>query len=151
MLDILFTLLLFLIAFIDLRTQRIPDFLTVALYVLGVLSLFFSPQVFSQLLGGGILFTFFLFLYLAKPEGVGFGDVKLAGALGLFLGWKLGLLSLFLAFTSGGVVGAFLLLLKKKTLKDPLPFGPFLSGGAVVALLFGERILGWYMNLFSVP
>jgi leader peptidase (prepilin peptidase)/N-methyltransferase len=49
------------------------------------------------------------------------------------------------------VVGAFLLLLKKKTLKDPLPFGPFLSGGAVVALLFGERILGWYMNLFSVP
>ena len=148
MITFLFIFFLFLIAFIDLRTQRIPDFLTFALYILGVLSLFFSPQVFSQLLGGGILFAFFLFLYLAKPDGVGFGDVKLAGALGLFLGWKLGLLSLFLAFTSGGVVGALLLLFRKKTLKDPLPFGPFLSGGAVVALLFGHQILAWYMNLF---
>lgn len=146
--NLFFILILFFLSLIDLKTQRIPDILTISLYGLGVISLFLNPPLYDKLLGGGVLFAFFFLLYLAKPQGVGFGDVKLAGAIGLFLGWKLGLLALFLAFTSGGLVGAMLILTKKKTLKDSLPFGPFLSGGAIVSLLFGPQILSWYLNRF---
>ncbi|MGQ9747116.1 MAG: prepilin peptidase [Candidatus Caldatribacteriaceae bacterium] len=145
---VFFILVLFLLSYFDLKTHRIPDFLTLILYGLGVVSLFSSPPVFSHLLGGGMLFSFFLLLYLLKPQGVGFGDVKLSGAIGFFLGLELGLLALFLAFASGGVVGALLLLLKKKTLRDPLPFGPFLSAGATVALFWGQKIFSWYWNFF---
>lgn len=148
MMYIFFVLVLFILSYLDLRTHRIPDLLTLILYVLGVFSLFSSLSVFSHLLGGGILFSFFLLLYLLKPQGVGFGDVKFSGAIGFFLGLELGLLALFLAFASGGVVGALLLLFKKKTLQDPLPFGPFLSAGAIVALFWGNEILSWYWNLF---
>ncbi|NSW75462.1 MAG: prepilin peptidase [Candidatus Atribacteria bacterium] len=149
--SIAFVGILFYIALIDFKAQRIPDILTLSLYGLGVVSLFFNPSLYDKLLGGGVLFAFFLLLYLAKPQGVGFGDVKLAGAIGLFLGWKLALLALFLAFTSGGLVGAILILTKKKTLKDSLPFGPFLSGGAVIALFFGKQVLDWYVNLLYFP
>lgn len=151
MLSVLFAFVLFFISLIDLKTQRIPDILTFSLYGLGTVSLFFHLPVYEKLLGGAVLLSFFFLLYLLKPQGIGFGDVKLSGAIGLFLGWQLGLLALFLAFTSGGLVGAVLLLLKKKTLKDPIPFGPFLSAGAVVALLFGKRIIEWYLGFFLLP
>ncbi len=151
MMNIFFVLILILLSLIDLKTQRIPDILTLSLYILGTTSLFLNPPFQDKLLGGAILFAFFLFLYLAKPHGMGFGDVKLSGAIGLFLGWKLAILALFLAFLSGGITGALLILLKKKTLKDPLPFGPFLSGGSIIALLFGNQILTWYMGFFSLP
>ncbi|MEN3185531.1 MAG: A24 family peptidase [Atribacterota bacterium] len=151
MIRIAFGVILFFLSLVDIKTQRIPDTLTIFLYGLGGISLVLNPSIYDKLLGGGILFAFFFLLYLAQPKGVGFGDVKLAGAIGFFLGWKLGLLALFFAFIGGGIVGIILILTKRKTLKDPLPFGPFLSGGAITALFFGVRILDWYMNLFYFP
>jgi len=136
------------IAFIDLRSFRIPDPLVVALFGLGALKMVLEGSYASSLSGFLTLFGFFFLLHLFFPKGMGFGDVKLAGSIGLFLGLRLGVLSAFLAFISGGLVGVVLVVLRRKTLKDPLPFGPFLALGALLGLFFGERILSWYLGMF---
>ena len=143
-----FLAILFIISFVDLLTFRVPDWSVGVLLVLGVLRLATAGEWILHLLGALVLFAFFLLLHLLFPRGMGLGDVKLSLALGLFLGFRLGLLGTFLAFAGGGVVGAVLLLLRRKTLKDRLPFAPFLSGGAVCALFFGDRILSWYFTTF---
>lgn len=110
--------------------------------------MFLERNFLSPLLGALLLFGFFLLLHLFFPRGMGFGDVKLAGAIGLFLGWRLGVLAVLLAFISGSLAGMLLILSRKKTLKDPLPFGPFLSLGAALSLFFGERIISWYLGFW---
>ncbi|WP_427365657.1 prepilin peptidase [Candidatus Caldatribacterium saccharofermentans] len=143
-----FLIILSIIAFIDLRSFRIPDPLVVVLFGLGALKMVLEGSYASSLSGFLALFGFFFLLHLFFPKGMGFGDVKLAGSIGLFLGLWLGVLSAFLAFISGGLVGVVLVVLRKKTLKDPLPFGPFLALGALLGLFFGERILSWYFGMF---
>ncbi len=143
-----FLTLLVLISLIDLRRYIIPDPLVLALSGLGVARMVLEGSYRFSLPGALVLFGVFLLLHLLFPQGMGFGDVKFAGSIGLFLGLRLGLLAAFLAFLSGGAVGVLLILLHKKTLKDPLPFGPFLSLGAVVSLFFGERILSWYLTMW---
>jgi leader peptidase (prepilin peptidase)/N-methyltransferase len=143
-----FLAILLVIAFIDLRSFRIPDPLVVVLFGLGVLKTVLKGSYVSSLAGFLTLFGFFLLLHLLFPKGMGFGDVKLAGSIGLFLGFRLGVLSAFLAFISGGLVGVVLVVLRRKTLKDPLPFGPFLALGALLGLFFGERMLSWYFGMF---
>ena len=145
---LLFLAILLVIAFIDLRSFRIPDPLVVVLFGLGALKMVLEGSYVSSLSGFLALFGFFFLLHLFFPKGMGFGDVKLAGSIGLFLGLRLGVLSAFLAFISGGLVGVVLVVLRKKTLKDPLPFGPFLALGALLGLFFGERILSWYFGMF---
>jgi leader peptidase (prepilin peptidase)/N-methyltransferase len=81
---------------------------------------------------------------------MGFGDVKLAALLGLYMGWLgVGLvpLGLFFGFALGAVVGVLLMLLRRKNRKDPIPSGPFLAAGAVIAVLVGDPILDWYLGV----
>jgi leader peptidase (prepilin peptidase)/N-methyltransferase len=80
---------------------------------------------------------------------MGMGDVKLAVLLGLYLGWlSLGhvLLGLLLGFVLGSVVGLGLLAAGVRGRKDHLPFAPFLAAGAVMAVLVGRPLLGWYLG-----
>ena len=79
---------------------------------------------------------------------MGFGDVKLAFLIGLFLGFPKILVALFLAFFIGALIGIGLILTKKKTLKSEVPFGPFLVAGTFLALFFGEKLIFWYLNFF---
>jgi len=76
---------------------------------------------------------------------MGFGDVKLGLLLGLVLGLPQIFVGYFIAVLLGGAVSAFLLAFTKKTLKSQIPFGTFLSLGTLTALLWGEKILSWYM------
>ena len=89
-----------------------------------------------------------LVLYFASRGGMGEGDVKLAPALGIWLGLEQGLLCLLLAFVSGGVVGALLLLCRRGKLKQAIPFGPFLCAAAVAAYFGGKEIITWYWRMF---
>lgn len=93
---------------------------------------------------GGI---FFLFVSLSDGQWMGMGDVKLAFLMGLVLGWPNILPALLIAFISGALIGLILIALKKKTLKSQLPFGPFLSAATIVALLWGNQLINWYLNL----
>jgi leader peptidase (prepilin peptidase) / N-methyltransferase len=99
------------------------------------------------LAAGAIAGAAFALLHLLFPAGLAAGDVKLAVVLGLATGW-LGGAEVFLAFTLafvlGAVVSAALVLLGRRHRRDPVPFGPFLAGGALTAVLVGPGLLDWY-------
>ncbi len=78
---------------------------------------------------------------------MGFGDVKLGFLIGLVNGFPFGIFSIFLGFVIGAVYSLLLMAVKKKTMKDTIPFGPFLIIGSVITLLFGPAIWEWYSNL----
>ncbi|MDO8474211.1 MAG: prepilin peptidase [bacterium] len=102
----------------------------------------------ASALGAG-LFFFFIYAF-SKGRAMGFGDVKLAFLLGLFLGWPSILVALFFAFCLGAVFGLILIALKKKGLKSEVPFAPFLITGTAIAFFFGLGVLNWYLGLFLV-
>ena len=94
----------------------------------------------------GSLFFFAIFM-VSRGAWMGFGDVKLALFMGLFLGWPNILVALFLAFLIGAIVGIGLISLKKKEFKSEIPFGPFLILGTFIALFVGKELIHWYSNL----
>jgi len=132
------------ITFIDLEHKIIPDRITYPGIAAGLLFSIFIGNFWVSLLGlfigAGVLY----FIIIVSHGGMGGGDVKLAGMLGSFLGWRLLLLTLFLSFLSGGIVAIILLLLKLKGRKDYIPFGPYLAIAGIVAIFWGQQILSWY-------
>ena len=86
--------------------------------------------------------------YAYGREAMGYGDVKLMGALGAFLGWKLGLLSIFFAAVSGSVFGIAQIVISKKHLRSEIPFGPYLALGALISLFWGKLFFAWYSQYF---
>ncbi len=102
----------------------------------------------SMVAGGGAFLIFFAIITLF-PAGMGGGDVKLAGVMGLLVGFPLVALALWLAVVSGGLVAIFLLVSRKRGRKDAIPFGPFLALSAVAVLLAGTEIVEWYQNSVS--
>ena len=93
----------------------------------------------NSILAGFGAFGLFLAITLAYPQGMGGGDVKLAGLVGLLVGFPGVLVSLWITIVSGGLVAVLLLLLRKKGRKDAIPFGPFLALGAMIVLLAGTE------------
>ncbi len=149
-----FTAALVVITFIDLQHQIIPDRISLPGIPLGFLCSFVLPwnswldSLLGILVGGGILYLFALGYYLlTKKEGMGGGDIKMLAMIGAFLGWKGALASLMLAAVGGSLIGIVLMVLKGKNFKYAVPFGPFLAGGALVALLYGERLISWYISI----
>lgn len=152
--------LLIVITFIDLEYQIIPDVICLPGVVIGLtISSFihaggvgFSTGSFIDssagiLAGSGSMYLMgfagkLMFPRKAKAAGgaVGFGDVKLMAMIGAFIGWKLVLLTFFVTPFFGAFYGVYVALRKKQ---DVIPYGPFLSIGALVSLLYGHRILEW--------
>lgn len=152
-------LILLLITIIDLRAMIIPDWsvLTLAIGALLYRSILTLMGVYQQtdfalaLFGAALAMTFFLLLWLGtRKRGIGFGDVKLVFPLGLLVGWPNIIVALFLAFVIGAVVGVALLVAGKLKLGRPLPFGPFLVFGTLLALLWGNSLLSWYLSLLRI-
>ena len=142
------------ITVIDFYHQIIPDVISLPGIGVGLLASFFLPQItffdslLGMLLGGGSLFLVATgYHWLFKREGMGGGDVKLLAMIGAFLGWKSVILTIFLSSLIGSVTGILLILMKGKDFKFAIPFGPFLSLGAVLSLFYGERIMRWYFYL----
>lgn len=100
-------------------------------------------------LGLGLLFLIIQMLtkMIKKVDGFGTGDIYLAPALGLLLGWPKIVPGVFFSFVLGAVVGVILIMTGKKKLGQYLPFGPFLIAGTVIALVWGGSIWNWYMGL----
>lgn len=108
---------------------------------------FISLSVTTFLLGG-LLAGGVIAIIILLTHGMGWGDAEICLLVGLFLGFKLTLLMLFLSFVIGGGTGVFLILLKKKTRKDYIPFGPFIAIAAIITAIFGEKIIMLYLNTF---
>lgn len=101
----------------------------------------------NSLVAGGGAFLLFLIITLAYPKGMGGGDVKLAGLLGLLVGFPGVLIALEIAVVAGGLLAIALVLLGKKGRKDSIPFGPFLAAGSLIAMVIGSEIIAGYRNI----
>lgn len=142
--------------FIDLEHQIIFDRFQIILLVLGVASIFFDKDYgwLSHVIGGASGFALFYliswgFEKLCGKEGLGGGDVKLAGVVGLLLGWERFLLGLLLATIPAAVI--MLILSKgKRGESRQFPFAPFLVVGFGASMLFGTQIIGWYLSLLGL-
>lgn len=153
---VIFLTSLVAITIIDLDHQIIPDRITLPGILAGFVANLVTgrvPWVDSLLgiaLGGGLFFAIIVAsAKVMRREGMGGGDMKLAAMFGAFLGWKVMLVALFVAVFIGGVFAAILLMSQRVRRKDPIPFGPFLAVGAAVALLWGVRIIEWYLAGFA--
>jgi leader peptidase (prepilin peptidase) / N-methyltransferase len=144
-----FALLCVLLAFVDVAVRRLPDLLTAPLAAIGVVGLGTASYLSRDatpflrgLIGAALAGGFFLALAWIRPDGtgMGLGDAKLAGVLGLYLGW-LGWKDLVLGFFAGTFVAALfavtLVATGRADRKASIPYGPFLLLGAAVALLVG--------------
>lgn len=148
------------LALIDLDTRRLPDAIVlpsypVALALLALASADPGGQpdwgaLVRALVGGALLFVVYLVLVLVYPAGMGLGDVKLAGVLGLYLGWfGWGALAVgwFSAFLLGGIFAVGLLVGGRAGRKTGIPFGPWMLLGAAVGIVAGGPIADWYVSL----
>jgi leader peptidase (prepilin peptidase)/N-methyltransferase len=98
-------------------------------------------------LGGAIGFVILFLIAIVSRGGMGWGDVKLAALIGLATGFPLVFFSLIMGAIVGGIVAVALLIAKKKTRRETIPFGPFLALAAMITLLWGSDILNWYLGL----
>jgi len=144
---------LIIIAFIDLNEQIVPDVISLPGIVIGsIISSFvtyisFINSALGILAGGGIILTIGLAgSVIFKKEAMGGGDVKLVAMIGAFLGWRYIIISLFLGFFLGALAGIILILSKIKSREDVIPFGPFIVLGSLITLLWGEKIISWYIG-----
>ena len=106
--------------------------------------------ILGALVGGGSLWIIGeAWKRLRGVEAMGLGDVKMMAAVGALLGWRLTLLSIFIGAFSGALIGSVIILRQKdRDFQAQIPFGIFLGIGSITSLLFGERLLSWYLATF---
>lgn len=149
-------ILFVVVVFTDISYMLIPDSAVAILTLASLLYRIFlvSTGVMQQ---GDLLISmltallgsigFLLILLATKGKGMGMGDVKLVFPLGIILGFPLFLVGMFLACVFGALVGILVLWTRKRKLTGVIPFGPFLIFGSVVALVWGDALLAWYLSL----
>lgn len=169
--NIFFFSLLMVLIFIDLFERILPDLLTLGGGLVGFLISPFQSEEFLRsdpllggeggiwvdyvhsalgaLMGAGILWLVAtLYLKIKKIEGMGFGDVKMMGMVGAFLGWRYVWLAIFLGSFIGAVVGFLYIWMLGKGRRYELPFGSFLGLGAIITTLWGQNLVSWYLSLY---
>ncbi len=170
--------ILLLITVIDLRHYLIPNELNLLLGAIGAVNagiMAFNPQgllfqfrdsflqqyvlllspfqniLANHALGAAAGFAFFLMLSLVtRGRGIGFGDVKLALAAGLALGWPDVGLTIMLSFVLGGIISVGLMLFNKSHMRDKVPFAPFFTLGFALTFFFGHALLSAYFGMFHL-
>ena len=151
---LLFACALIVLFAIDLEHHLLPNVITLPGIVVGLaFSALLPPGLVDAaigvLAGGGVLWLVGEAYYrYSGQEGMGGGDVKMLAMIGAFLGWKLMVLTLILSSVLGSVVGILVIALKRGGLKHALPYGTFLSLGALVSSLVGRQILDWYLGFY---
>lgn len=151
---------LVVVSFIDLRWRVIPDVISFpgiavgfAVHMLlknqGSYGMAAATSLLGAILGGGSLFLVAVaYEKLKKREGLGGGDVKLMAMLGAFFGWQSALFILLISSLLGTVIGLLFILIFRRDMKYPIPFGPFLALAGLLQLFYGHELVNWYLNLF---
>lgn len=148
------------LALIDIDVHRLPNAIVLPSYAVVAVLLLLPAVVDGRwddylraALGGVVLFAFYFLLAFIYPSGMGFGDVKLAGVLGAYLGWLgWGVLAVggFLGFLLGGVVGGALMTVRRAGRKSKIPFGPFMLAGVLIAVFFGHTLAELYLDVVGL-
>jgi leader peptidase (prepilin peptidase)/N-methyltransferase len=115
-------------------------------FIANVFPMLTKLWIVNAAIGGSAGFVILFIIALIFRGGMGWGDVKLAGFIGLAAGFPLILVAIFLAVVSGGLVAIILLLLKIRRRKEAIPFGPFLALAAMATLIWGSDLLHWYLK-----
>lgn len=144
---------------IDVDHHRLPDAIVLPSYAVGVVLLTVASwpdlaagdwsALLRAVVGAAILFAFYFVLLVVHPRGMGLGDVKLAGLLGLYLGWagwSALVVGAFAAFLLGGVFAIALLVTGRAGRTSGIPFGPWMLVGAAVGLVAGAPLGDWYLG-----
>jgi leader peptidase (prepilin peptidase) / N-methyltransferase len=141
---------------IDLKLKRLPNAITLpsypiaaALLTLAALAEREPGRLIGAAIGSAASFAFYFMLMVINSRGMGFGDVKLSGVLGLYLGWfgwQCAVVGPFLAFVLGGVIGIGLMLLGRAGRKTQIPFGPYMIVAAWIALAWAVPLTDWYLQ-----
>lgn len=153
---LLFACALIVLFATDLEHHLLPNAITLPGIVVGLaFSLLLPPGPISALigvlLGGSVLWAIGEAYYrYAGQEGMGGGDVKMLAMVGAFLGWQLTIVTLVFSSIAGSVVGLLVIALGRGGLKHALPYGTFLALGALIASLFGDQIVAWYVGLYAM-
>lgn len=155
-----FTAMGIALAFIDLELRRLPNAIVLPSYPVLLVLLAGSAawqedwwSLGRACLGGLALFGLYLLLVLAYPAGMGWGDVKLAGVLGIALGylsWSALLVGAFAGFLLGAVVAVTVVATGRGGRKTALPFGPFMIAGALVAIFAADPFADFYRRLLGL-
>lgn len=152
---LIFAWALIALAFIDLDTFFLPDDITLPLLWTGLL--FNLWGVFTDLqsavigaIGGymALWSVFWLFKLATGKEGMGYGDFKLLAAIGAWLGWKMLPLTILLSSFVGAAIGILLMVVARHGRNVPIPFGPYLAIAGLIALLYGDAINKYYLDIF---
>ncbi|MBU4344737.1 MAG: prepilin peptidase [Desulfobacteraceae bacterium] len=147
---------LIVITFTDIDHQIIPDLITIPgipvcfLASFAIPSITYKESLLGLLAGGGsLLLVGWIYYLIKKAEGMGGGDIKLVAMIGAITGWKGVIFTIFVSSLVGTLVGITIILRTKKGMKIAVPFGPFLSTGAVTYIFFGPGLISWYFNLLG--
>jgi leader peptidase (prepilin peptidase)/N-methyltransferase len=149
---LLFACALIVLFMIDLEHQILPDVITLPGIVLGVVfSLVLPPgplmSILGVLFGGGLLWAIAeAWFRLRKVDAMGFGDVKMLAMVGAWLGVKMVLLTFVLSSMMGGLVGVILIASRRADMATRVPFGTMLAVAALIASVYGEPLVAWYMS-----
>jgi len=148
------------LAIIDVETHKLPNVIVLPGYAVGVVLLGTAALLQGDLVGlgrmaagAGILFAFYFVLAMISTRGMGMGDVKLAGVLGLFLGslgWGQLAVGAGVAFVLGGLFSIILLITRRAGRKSGIPFGPWMLLGAWVGIFAGSAIAGGYLSIVGL-
>jgi leader peptidase (prepilin peptidase)/N-methyltransferase len=148
------------LAAIDLDVHRLPNAIVLQGFAVGIVLLGAASLASGDLepiaraaAGASTFFAFYFLLAFAYPGGMGFGDVKLAGVLGLFLGflgWQELIVGVAAAFILGGVLGILLIATGKASRKSGIPFGPWMLAGAWVGVYAGAPVVDGYLSLVGL-
>jgi len=147
-----FSLFLILVVY-DFKEMEVPEsisWILLAVVLVGKFILHYdqaSSIIIGGLISGGVIAAL---VFMSKGSWMGDGDIKIALAIGLFLGFPVAVFGIFAAFVTGALIGGALLIIKAKKGKDQLPFTPFLLSGMVIAMLFGQQIVDWYLGRFII-
>jgi leader peptidase (prepilin peptidase)/N-methyltransferase len=153
---LLFAAALIVLFAIDLEHHLLPNAITLPGILVGLaFSVLLPPGILAALIGtlvgGGVLWAIGEGYYrLTGQEGMGGGDVKMLAMIGAFLGWKLVLVTLVFSSIAGSLIGIVVLATRRGGMKYAPPYGTFLALGALVASLFGEHIVSWYVGLYDL-
>ena len=145
---IIFCSVLIAVSFIDIDLRIIPNVIVIPFTIVGLaLNIYLNPiKWWMPLAFSAGAFTFMLIINLIYPKGMGMGDVKLSLMVGAFL-VKSVIAGLFLGFLVGAIFGVAVII-KKRKMRQTIPFGPFISIGSITALFWGDNILKWYTSFF---
>ena len=153
---LLFCWSLIALTFIDADTQLLPDQITQPLIWLGLLVNFGGvfTDLPSALIGAVVGYLtlwsiFWLFKLVTGKEGMGYGDFKLLAAIGAWLGWSMLPVVILLSSLVGAIVGISLIVLARHARSQPIPFGPYLAGGGLIALFWGKDLTQAYLGWLS--